>query len=178
MNVDLIKHITFSAAMISSAYATENLTIDQAQKFFFDQAIRFEENVLNLSSDQIDLIKEISGVRQRNKEQKFWRAFSKDKFLGWVLIDDVIGKHENITYATGVSTEGIVLGVEILTYRETHGHEVKRKDWRDKLKGKKLSDPFKLDVDIPNISGATLSSRNLIDGVKRMLAIHKIVLSK
>ena len=178
MNVDLIKHITFSAAMISSAYATENLTIDQAQKIFFDQAIRFEENVLNLSSDQIDLIKEISGVRQRNKEQKFWRAFSKDKFLGWVLIDDVIGKHENITYATGVSTEGIVLGVEILTYRETHGHEVKRKDWRDKLKGKKLSDPFKLDVDIPNISGATLSSRNLIDGVKRMLAIHKIVLSK
>lgn len=178
MNVDLIKHITFSAAMISSAYATENLTIDQAQKIFFDQAIRFEENVLNLSSDQIDLIKEISGVRQRNKEQKFWRAFSKDKFLGWVLIDDVIGKHENITYATGVSTEGIVLGVEILTYRETHGHEVKRKDWRDKLKGKKLLDPFKLDVDIPNISGATLSSRNLIDGVKRMLAIHKIVLSK
>lgn len=178
MNVDLIKHITFSAAMISSAYATENLTIDQAQKIFFDQAIRFEENVLNLSSDQIDLIKEISGVRQRNKEQKFWRAFSKDKFLGWVLVDDVIGKHENITYATGISTEGIVLGVEILTYRETHGHEVKRKDWRDKLKGKKLSDPFKLDVDIPNISGATLSSRNLIDGVKRMLAIHKIVLSK
>lgn len=63
MNIDLIKHITFSAAMISSAYATENLTIDQAQKIFFDQAIRFEESTLQLSSDQMDLIKEISGVR-------------------------------------------------------------------------------------------------------------------
>ena len=178
MNIDLLKHITVSAAMISSAYATENLTIDQAQKIFFDQAIRFEENIIKLSSDQIGLIKEVSGVRQRNKEQRFWRVFSKDNFLGWVLIDDVIGKHENITYATGVSNEGVIVGVEILTYRETHGHEVKRKDWREKLKGKKLSDPFKLDVDVPNISGATLSSRNLIDGVKRMLAIHKLVLSK
>lgn len=178
MNIDLIKHLAFSTAMISSAYATESLTIDQAQKIFFAQAIRFEEATIKLSSDQVELIKEIAGVRQRNKEQKLWRAFSKDKFLGWVLIDDVIGKHENITYATAISTEGEVVGVEILAYRETHGHEIKRKDWRDKLKGKKLADPFKLDVDVPNISGATLSSRNLIDGVKRMLAIHKVVLSK
>jgi Na+-translocating ferredoxin:NAD+ oxidoreductase RnfG subunit len=178
MSIYLIKHIAVSTAMISSAYATETLTIEQAQKIFFAQAIRFEEASIKLSSAQVDLIKEISGVRQRNNEQKLWRAYSKDKLLGWVLIDDVIGKHENITYATAVSIEGEVVGVEILTYRETHGHEIKRKDWRDKLKGKKLSDPFKLDVDVPNISGATLSSRNLIDGVKRMLAIHKVVLTK
>lgn len=178
MKIEIVKQIAASVVMISSAYATESLTIEQAQKIFFNQAIRFEEATVKLSSDQINLIREISGVRQRNSEQKFWRAYSKDKFLGWVLIDDVIGKHENITYATAVSVEGEVLGVEILTYRETHGHEVKRKDWRDKLKGKKLADPFKLDVDVPNISGATLSSRNLVDGVKRMLTIHKVVLSK
>ena len=48
--------------------------------------------------------------------------------------------------------------------------------WRKNFKGKTLDDKFKLDVDVPNISGATLSSRNVTDGVKRLLALQKVVL--
>jgi Na+-translocating ferredoxin:NAD+ oxidoreductase RnfG subunit len=162
----------------SSAYAVENLSIEQVQKIFFSDASKFEDVSLNLNSDQMDEIKKISGLRQRNSQQKVWRAYAKDKLIGTIFLDEVVGKHEFITYATAVSPTGEVIGIEILNYRETHGHEVKRKDWRDKFKGKKLSDPFKLDVDVPNISGATLSCRNLLDGVKRLLTIYQLYLSK
>ncbi|MCB1687912.1 MAG: FMN-binding protein [Halioglobus sp.] len=30
--------------------------------------------------------------------------------------------------------------------------------------------------DIPNISGATLSCRNVVDGVRRLLVLHDLVL--
>ena len=40
-----------------------------------------------------------------------------------------------------------------------------------------LADPFKLDRDIPNISGATLACRNVTDGVKRLLALKHAVLA-
>ena len=49
-------------------------------------------------------------------------------------------------------------------------------DWRALFKGKTLSDQFRLNRDIPNISGATLSCRNVTDGVKRLLALQKVAL--
>jgi Na+-transporting NADH:ubiquinone oxidoreductase subunit NqrC len=62
--------------------------------------------------------------------------------------------------------------VEILEYRETYGGEVRRPDWRKQFKGKQLGEPFKLGNDIMNLSGATLSSRSVTDGVKRLLALR------
>lgn len=63
-----------------------------------------------------------------------------------------------------------------MSYRETHGGQVRDIGWRNNFFGKSLASPFKLDEDAPNISGATLSSCNLLDGVKRMLAIRKLYL--
>jgi Na+-translocating ferredoxin:NAD+ oxidoreductase RnfG subunit len=92
------------------------------------------------------------------------------------MVDDVIGKHDFITYAAAISAQGSVLGIEILSYRETHGGQVRQAQWRQNFSGKSLADSFKLGKDIPNISGATLSCRNVTDGVKRLLAVHQIAL--
>ena len=43
---------------------------------------------------------------------------------------------------------------------------------------KTRNDPVKLNQDIQNISGATLSAKHVTDGVKRVLAIYDLVLSK
>jgi len=163
-------------AIVCPAYSQDYLSIEQAQKIFYPQATHFKELEVKLSAEQREKIEELFGVRQRTNEQKVWKAFKGDKFLGWVVLDNVIGKHEYITYATALSGEGHVVGVEILSYRETHGGQVRQTAWRNRFKNKTLSDPFKLDVDVPNISGATLSCRNITNGVKRLLALQKIAL--
>jgi hypothetical protein len=66
---------------------------------------------------------------------------------------------------------------QTLTYRETHGDEVREQQWREHFTDKTVNDAFKLNDDIPNITGATLSARNVTDGVKRLLALHQVVLS-
>ena len=134
--------------------------------------------LLELSDAERDRIKSLSGMRQRWKTQQAWRAERGGELLGWMIVDDVVGKHEYITYAAAISPEGSVLGIEILSYRETHGDEVRQASWRDNFVGKTLDDPFKLDVDVPNISGATLSCRNVVDGVKRLLALHRVALAQ
>jgi Na+-translocating ferredoxin:NAD+ oxidoreductase RnfG subunit len=162
-------------ALVHPTFAADYLTVPEAQKALFPAADRFEPKNIELTDEQVDKIKEISGVRQRTKKPQIWRAYSKKKMLGLLIVDEVIGKHEYITYSAALSPEGKVLGIEILTYRETHGDEVRTAEWREKFKGKTLSDPFKLDQDVPNISGATLSCRSLLDGVKRLLALQKVV---
>jgi Na+-translocating ferredoxin:NAD+ oxidoreductase subunit G len=156
-------------------HAAEYLTKAEALKVLFNEADEFRDKSVTFSDEQIDKIKELSGVRQRSKTITISQALKKGKLLGVVIIDEVIGKHEYITYATGISSESQVTGVEIMSYRETHGGEIREAGWRKNFKGKKLSDKFKLDVDIPNISGATLSCRNVTDGVKRLLAIQQVL---
>ncbi len=163
------------AAIVSPVYAADYLTAEQAQKVIFADAQSFEAHPANITSDQKDKIKSISGLRQRWDTQQIWRAVKNGKTLGWFVVDEVIGKHEFIIYGVGVSPDGHVVGVEIMTYRETYGGGVRDAIWRKHLVGKTLADPFKLDEDVPNISGGTLSSRNVMDGVKRVLAIQKVL---
>lgn len=161
------------AAMVApQAFAADYLSVAQAQTQMFPGA-HLSPQTLKFTSEQRDRIKAAVGVRQRAEEQAVWRAERDGKLQGWFIVDEVIGKHEFITYATAISPDGHVLGLEILSYRETHGGQVREPGWRARFVGKTVADPLKLDQDIPNISGATLSCRNLTDGVKRLLFIQQ-----
>ncbi len=159
-------------AVSISAYAVDYFSDAQAQKVLFPEADEFKKKAVALSDEQRSQIKKISGVAQRNANPDIWEAKKKGISIGLFFKDEVVGKHEYITYAVAVSPSGNVLGVEIMSYRETHGGEIKQKSWLKNFVGKKISDPFKLDNDVPNITGATLSSRNVLDGVKRLLAVQ------
>lgn len=163
---------------VSPVYATEYLSVQQAQQLMFPDADAFAEAPVTLTEVQREKIKSLAGVRQRQQVQPAWQATSQGKLLGWFFVDDVIGKHDYITYATAISPEGKVLAVEILQYRETHGGQVRKQEWLQHFAGKTVQDKFKLNQDIPNISGATLSCRNVTDGVKRLLVLHKTVLAQ
>jgi len=107
-------------------------------------------------------------------EHATWRASGG----GWFIVDKVLGKHELITYALALDARGSVRGIEILEYLEAHGGEIRDPVWRAQFVGKSAADPLKLDRDIRNISGATLSCRHVTDGVKRLLDFHARVLSR
>lgn len=162
--------------LVAPAYAVDYLSVAQAQALLIPQATVFLEQQVTLSDDQRDAIKKRAGVRQRSATQAVWRGEREGKLLGWFIVDEVIGKHEFITYAASISPEGSVLGVEIMSYRETHGGQIREESWRSQLEGKSLGDRLKLGKDVVNISGATLSCRNVVDGVKRLLVLHDMVL--
>lgn len=166
-----------AAALSVNVYATDYLTVDQAQQVLFAQADEFVAVNITLSEPQLDAIKEQAGVRQRTDKPEIYRASQQGQVLGFVFVDNVVGKHEFISYALATDLTGKVLGMEILSYRETHGGQVRNPDWRVNFLGKQLGQPFKLNKDIPNISGATLSCRNITDGVKRLLTLQQLVLS-
>jgi len=92
---------------------------------------------------------------------------------GLFIIDRVVGKHEYITYAIGINANGTVKQIEILQYNESYGYEVREASWRAQFVGKSASSALQLNGDIKNISGATLSSKHITDGVKRVLAMYE-----
>ncbi len=158
-------------AATTSGYATVYLTVEQAQQAIFPGA-KFTFAPVKLDAAQRKAIEKQSGVRVRSAELQAWRTSDS----GWFFVDEVLGKHEFIAYACGLDASGAVVGVEILDYRETYGGEIRQSKWRAQFAGKTARDPLKLDAEIKNISGATLSCRHVTDGVKRLLALHDLVL--
>ena len=145
--------LTLPAAVVASiaspAHAVVYLSIDTAQKLAFPSANRFVEN---------------GGLT--------WKAQAGDKLLGLFVVDHVIGKHLYIDYGVALDPNGRVMRVEILQYRESYGGEVREPGWLAQFVGKTSGSPLKVGSDIRNISGATLSSLHVTEGVKRVLAAY------
>ncbi|MDQ2660159.1 MAG: FMN-binding protein, partial [Verrucomicrobiota bacterium] len=160
--------LTFLA---SSGFAVTYLNVEQAQREIFPGK-SFTAMPLKLTAEQHKRIEQQSRVRLLHDDQRVWRVSGG----GWFIVDEVLGKHEFITYAVGLSAEGAVRGLEIMEYRESYGGEVRNPKWRAQFDGKTNAAPLQLDADIQNISGATLSSRHIADGVRRLLALHDVAL--
>jgi Na+-translocating ferredoxin:NAD+ oxidoreductase RnfG subunit len=168
--------LTLAPLLIPVAQASEYFDTVSAQKALFPSATLFTPAPAKLSEEQRSRIEDLSDVRQRWDEQPVWRVEKEGQFQGWYIEDRVIGKHEFIRYAIALSPEGRVLGIEIMEYLETYGDQVREAEWRGQFLGRTEQSGFKLGKDIRNISGATLSCRNITNGVKRLLALQQVAL--
>jgi hypothetical protein len=153
-----------------AAFAVDYLTGDQAQAALFPEADRFQTREVSLDDHERAALQSRLQLPVRPK----WvvrLAFRGEKLIGAAIVDDVIGKFDRITFAAGSSVDGVVRQVEILSYRESHGGEVRQESWRKEFAGKREDAPLRVGDDISNISGATLSCNHLADGVRRSIAV-------
>jgi hypothetical protein len=130
------------------AHAVQYLSVAQAQKLAFPSATHFTEV----------------------QAGRVWKADAGGRVLGFFVFDRVIGKHLYIDYAVALEPGGRIHRVDILQYRESYGDDVKSPSWLAQFVGKTAANPLKVGSDIRNISGATLSSLHVTEGVKRIAA--------
>jgi Na+-translocating ferredoxin:NAD+ oxidoreductase RnfG subunit len=134
----------------SPAYAAQYLSIDEARKQAFPSATNFTEV----------------------QPGRVWKAEAGGRVAGLFILDRVIGKHLYIDYAVALTPSGAVHRVEILQYRESYGGEINNQSWLAQFVGKTSGSSLRINDDIRNISGATLSSTHVTEGVKRVLAAY------
>lgn len=158
------------ALVPAGAFAVDYLSADQAAKLMFPEAERFDNQEIKLDTSQMQQL-DAQGVHARSARWVVRMAQRGNTSLGFVVIDEVIGKFELITYAVGIGLDNAVKQVEILSYRESHGQEIRLPAWRKQFVGKTSASPIQVGDDIANISGATLSCKHLSDGVKRVVSV-------
>ena len=71
----------------------------------------------------------------------------------------------------GIGADFKIGGAAILVYRESRGGEVRRSRFLRQYRGKSSADPIRINRDIINITGATLSVRALNTGIKKQLVL-------
>lgn len=123
-------------------------------------------------------VETLAGLPARSVSWRVTAAYQDEKLLGYVVLDEVIGKFELISYAVGLLPDASVRQIEILAYRESHGFEIRNANWRRQFAGKTAAQGIVVGEGIANISGATLSCTHVTDGVRRIAAIARIALKK
>src|SRR5207344_172251 len=107
----------------------------QAQEAIFPGAT-FTPSFITLGDAQKKELERRTGVNVRLGEQRVWRV----SMGGFFIVDEVVGKHEFITYAIGLSADGSVRQIEVMDYRESYGYEIRNALWRRQFVGKRDGD--------------------------------------
>src|SRR5579859_7931071 len=160
-----------AGASAQVAYATQYLTLEQAQHAAFPTVDEFRD------AGTVDAAIAAKLGAPAGWSPRVFDARAGGKRLGWFIADQALGKSEMIGYALALDTHGALTWLEILDYREAHGGEVRLAPWRKQFLGKTAADPVELNRDIKNISGATLSCRHVTEGVQRLLKYHAAALA-
>jgi Na+-translocating ferredoxin:NAD+ oxidoreductase RnfG subunit len=164
----------FAAA--SPGMAAQYMSVEQARLLIYPQAQEFIAAPVALTAEQVRRLEQRSGVKSRSPNQQVWKVNAGGKLVGWFILDQVIGKHELITYAVGINPDGSMRQFQIIEYKEAWGSQVRELKWRDQFVGKTIADPLEVGGDIGNVSGGTMSATHVADGIKRLLFLHDIAL--
>ena len=163
--------------LVPSAHAKPYLTPKQAQKICFPKADTFVWKKHRYTHAQAMAIRKASGLMVIDPGLWYGVALKKDgQVLGVLVFDRARSKHELIDYVIALTSEGKVKQIEILEYRESWGHEIRRAGWRKQFVNKDAQSKLKLHDGIHNIAGATISCRNVTDGVRRTCHAWHVVL--
>jgi hypothetical protein len=166
-DADLKRYLTEQEMSHAEVFLTE----DAALKLMFPKSERIRKDLIRLTPEKKVQVEERIGWKFPEEEFEVYIGETGAQIDGYALIQNTIGKHKPMTYMVGVDPTGHVLNVELLVFRESRGSEVRAKRFNVQYEGKTVLDPVRLNKDIINISGATMSVRSFSAGVKRVLVL-------
>jgi hypothetical protein len=156
--------------------AADYMTVEAAQRAQFPQADHFDEIILALNPTQKVTVRQLAGSQPPHRSLRAWKAMGASELLGYVFVDEVLGRQDMITYAVGIDHAGRIGTLDVLAYRESHGGEIRGTGWRNQFDGREGLDHLRFGTDIKNIAGATLSCEHVTQGVRWITALWQVAL--
>ncbi len=164
---ELKRYLTEQEMMMAEVFLTE----EEAVKLMFPKSEHIKKDFLRVPADKKVVIEERIGWKFPEDAFDVYIGVTGTQVDGYALVQNTIGKHKPMTYMVGVDRQGRVSNVELLVFREARGSEVRTKRFNVQYEGKTVVDPVRINKDIINISGATMSVRSMTAGIKRVLVL-------
>ena len=185
----LITSLLLSLLVVSSAFIPDTAKAQTEQEpadNFQLQAYLTEEQALALIFPECDEIVTDEFVmtpeEKSSLEKLLSRRLYEDGFRtyigkrdgsiqGYAIITEEIGKFHPFTFVVGVDADGKITNIAILVYRESRGGEIAKKRFLYQFMGKSFKNPIRINKDIINVTGATMSVQCMCAGVRKVLGV-------
>jgi thiamine biosynthesis lipoprotein len=162
------------AASPAIARAEVYLTEAQALGIVLGQDSIPQKEVRVLDAETRRKLEHSSGLHFPEASYTFFVSSKPNQPPKYAIVLNEIGKSEPITFMVGMTADGKISEIVIMQFRENRGWEVKEKRFLNQFRGKNVRSSIRVDEDIINYTGATLSSKAIARGAKRALLLLEL----
>ncbi len=127
-------------------------------------------SAVDVTEMQIDQDAQISG---RPDITKISRIKGKSGILGYSVESKVLSKSGPFKICVLLDKKLYVKQATVISYPWDRGRDVRKRTFTDQFTGKGPKDPIQLDKDIDAMTGATISSRVMAEGVRDIIRLLK-----
>jgi hypothetical protein len=150
------------------------LTQDEALALAFPNATSFDRTTAFLDNQQADQIAQLAGTPPDRLTITHYVAIQGDNRIGVAYFDAHLVRTLNEVLLVAIGLEDEIVTIEVVAFAEPP--EYKAPDgWLELFDGKSWEDDLSMKGDIPNLTGATLTTRAIKRTVERILALHRVL---
>lgn len=161
----------------SPTAAQEVLSQDEALRLAFPGASAIERKTAFLGEEELAAARAAAGrgVEVRQGVISYYLARRGAQPLGVAYFDAHRVRTMGEVLMVVVSPQGAVQRVEVLHFSEPPEYRAPE-GWLELFEGRALTADLSLKRDIPTLTGATLTADAVTDAVRRVLALHRVIL--
>jgi hypothetical protein len=165
---------TIIAALAPRAEAKVFHAKSEALQLAFPDAERVETEIFYPTDEQVKQVEELARTPLDSKLITFHVGKKGEQTLGYAFIETHIVRTLPETFLIVVSPAGVVDKLFVLAFYEPQEY-LPSERWLAQFPGKSLSPELSLRGDIHGIAGATLTSRAVTSGVRKVLALFDVL---
>ncbi|NIQ12956.1 MAG: FMN-binding protein [Candidatus Dadabacteria bacterium] len=148
-------------------------TREKSLKHAFPNASKIDKIQIFLSDEQVDEIKKLGKTDVDSKIHIFYKAVKDGEEIGYAIIDTHNLRTTTETVLFVLNCDGTLRYAEILAFFEPQDYMPGNK-WIDIFKNISLNDKIRVGRDIPDITGATITSNSFSEATRKVLAIYEV----
>jgi len=152
------------------------MTKDAALALFFP-GLAVQRQTLFLDEEQVATIQSRAKAVVESRIITYYVARRQEGIEGYAFLETNTVRTMPETFLVVVRPDSTVAGVELLAFHEPTDYLPSAR-WLSSFVGQELSDRLWVKRDIPNITGATLSSQAITRGVRKAMALFELVAEK
>lgn len=172
--VHLLASALLTAACLFPAAAAGRvlLTQKQALDLAFPPGTKVERRTAFLSQEQLERASKRGRVKIDSSVWTYYVGLASGAATGYAYFDTHVVRTMPETFMAVLNPDGSVRSVELLAFAEPDDY-LPRPSWLKQFHGRRADEDLMVGRALRNITGASLTSNALADGVRRVLAVHR-----
>ena len=153
------------------------LTKAGALNLHFALSDSIQRRTIYLTEQQASRIEQKAKATVDSRVITYYVGRADEKNTGYAFFDRQTVRTMPVVYMVVVNPDTTVRAVEILAFHEPEDY-LPTERWLDQFEGTALNEDLWLKRGIQNVVGATLSAQTLTRGVRRILAMFEVVVTR
>ncbi len=168
--------LVITAVSAGALSITNNITEEIIQEKAMEANLAYMKEILP-DADDFELVED-PGIDDVDGIEEVYEALKDGDTVGYAIKTTTKGYGGDVVMITGVEHDGTLSGIRVASQSETPGlgDKITEEEFGSQFEGLPIEGELNLNEDVDQISGATISTEAVVDGVNASIKLFESVL--